>query len=216
MSYIVLDNIPLKVKSISKDPQRNMVNKSYVGADGSYVKYKGSKGLKLDLTVHVKKDQIQEVEGLERKGTPVILTSESKANYNGQYHIAEIRHNEGKKGIWSYTISLIEYVVPNIVFGDFSNWNVSSGGGAAGGDDEVTVPLSNCPTLRLGDRGDCVGELQTYLKLTGYYIYSNGHSMDVDNYFGEFTEDSVKAFQAANGLTSTGVVDPETKLKMIL
>lgn len=216
MAYVVLDNIPLRVKSISRDPQLNVVNKSYVGADGSFIRRKGSKGRKLDLNVYVGKDQIEKVETLERKGTPVVLTSESKATYNGQYYITEIRANEERKGVWSYSISLQEYIEPNIIFSNFSNWNVSSGGGAAGTDEVVTVRLSSCPTLHLGDRGDCVGELQTYLKLTGYYIYSNGHPLEVDNYFGELTEESVKAFQVANGILPTGVVDPETKSKMTL
>ncbi len=216
MAYVVLDNIPLRVKSISRDPQLNVVNKSYVGADGSFIRRKGSKGRKIDLNVYVGKDQIEKVETLERKGSPVVLTSESKATYNGQYYITEIRANEERKGVWSFSISLQEYVEPNIIYSNFSNWNVSGGGGAAGGDEGVIVPLTGCPTLSMGDRSDCVGELQTYLKLTGYYIYSNGHPLEVDNYFGELTEESVKAFQVANGILPTGVVDPETKSKMTL
>nr|WP_319372449.1 peptidoglycan-binding domain-containing protein [uncultured Methanobacterium sp.] len=217
MSYVTLDNLPLKIKSISRDPQPNIVNKSYVGG-GSFIRNKGFKGRKLDLTVYVGKDQIELFEDLEKKTTPVILTSESKADYNGQYHITEIRPSEGKKGVWNYTITLIEYIEPNIVWANFSTWNVSSnGGGAAGGDSNIiTPPLTSCPTLQLGDRGDCVGELQTYLKLLGYYIYSDGHSMDVDNYFGDYTEAAVKAFQADNKLTQTGIVGPETKIKMTL
>ena len=217
MAYVTLDNIPLKVKSISKDPQLNIVNKSYVGADGSFIRNKGSKGRKLDLTVYVGKDQIEKVEELERKGTPLILTSESEATYNGQYYITEIRASEGKKGIWSYSITLLEYIEPNIIFTNFESWNISSsGGGAAGGDTETINPLLNCPTLSLGDRSDCVGVLQTYLKLLGYYVYSNGHSLDVDNYFGEYTKEAVQAFQQDKSLTTTGIVGSETKAKIIL
>lgn len=217
MAYITLDSTPLKIKSISKDPQLNIVNKSYVGADGSFIRHKGSKGRKLDLSVYVGKDQIEKLEELERKGSPVILTSESEATYNGQYYITEIRANEGRKGVWNYSITLLEYIEPNIIFSNFENWNIgSSGGGAAGGDEIISNPLSSCPTLQIGDRGDCVGELQTILKLFGYYVYSNGHSMTVDDYFGEYTKEAVKAFQTANGLTATGIVDPETKAKMTL
>ena len=215
-SYIVLDNIPLKIKSISRDPQLNVVNKSYVGADGSFIRHKGSKGRKIDLSVYVGKDQIEKIETLERKGSPVVLTSESEANYNGQYYITEIRANEERKGVWGYSISLQEYVEPNIIYSNFSNWNVSSGGGAAGGDEVVTVPLADCPTLRLGDRGDCVEELQTFLKLYGYYVFTDGHSTIIDGYFGSYTEDAVKAFQRDNKLQATGIVGPETKAKMTL
>lgn len=217
MSYVSLDSIGLKIKSISRDPQPNIINKAYVGVDGSFIRHKGSKGRKLDLSVYVGKDQIEKVEELERKGTPVILTSESKADYNGQYYITEIRASEGRKGVWSYSITLLEYIEPNIIFTNFESWNISSsGGGAAGGDTTTTNPLLNCPTLSFGDRSDCVGELQTYLKLFGYYVYFDGHSLDVDNYFGEYTKKAVQAFQTANGLTATGIVDPETKAKMTL
>lgn len=217
MSYVVLDNIPIKIKSISKDPQINVVNKSYVGVDGSFIRRKGTKGRKLDISVYVGKNQIEELEELERKGTAVILTSESKASYNGQYYITEMRSNEGRKGVWNYTIGLLEYIEPNVIFSNFENWNVgSSGGGAAGGDEIISNPLSDCPTLQQGDRSDCVGELQTYLKLFGYYVYSNGHSMTVDDYFGEYTKEAVKAFQKDKGLEATGIVGPETKSKMTL
>lgn len=215
MSYIILDDIPLKVKSIDKDPQPNIVNKAYVDG-GSSIKHKGFKGKKLGLTFYVGKDQIQKVEDLLKKTTPIVLTSESKADYNSQYYITDPRLNEGKKGVWTLTVTLVEYVEKNVVWVNFEKWNVSNGGGAAGGDEITTIPLTGCPTLSLGDRGDCVGELQTYLKLLGYYVYSNGHSLDVDYYFGNYTEESVKAFQRAHGLTATGVVGPETKAKMTL
>lgn len=216
MSYVFIDNIPIKVKGISRDPQLNTVTKGYIGG-GSFVRTKGSKGRKLELTVHVGKDQIEKVEELEQKTSPVILTSESKANYNGQYHITEIRDNESKKGIWNFTLTLQEYIEPNVVWANFENWNISSsGGGAAGGDLTEEFPLSNCPTLQLGDRGDCVGELQTLMKLYGYYVYNNGHAMEIDNYFGTYTEAAVKAFQRDNNLEVTGIVGPETKAKMTL
>jgi len=215
MSYLVLDNIPLKIKSIEKDPQSNVLNKAYVGG-GSSISNRGFKGRKLGLTAHVGKDQIQKVEDLIKKTGPVILTSESQADYNSQYYITEPRLNENKKGIWAFTTTLLEYTEANIVWANFENWNVTNGGGAAGGDTETTNPLQNCPTLQLGDRGGYVGELQTFLKLIGYYVYINGHSLDVDNYFGEYTKEAVQAFQQANGLTPTGIVDTQTKSKMTL
>lgn len=215
MSYIILDDIPLKIKSIGKDPQLNVVNKSYVGVEGSFIRYKGSKGRKLELSVYVGKDQVTKVEELERKGSPVILISESMANYNGQYYVTEVGWDENKKGIWSVSITLLEYVEPNVVLTDFENWNVSSSGGGAGGDQaSLESPLSNCPTLQQGDRGDCVTELQAFLKLSGYYVYVDGHSLTIDDYFGQYTENSVIAFQQAMGITANGVVGPETKEKI--
>ena len=111
MSYIVLDSIPLKIKNISLDPQSNMINKPYVDG-GSFIRNKGFKGKKLDLTVYVGKDQIQKIEELIKRTTPVILTLESKADYNSQYYITDPKLSESKKGIWSFTDTLFEYVEP--------------------------------------------------------------------------------------------------------
>lgn len=216
MSYIVLNSTPLKIKSISRDPQLKIVNKGYVGASGSYIKSNGSKGRKIELTVHAGKPDIAKIEAMEKLGKPIILTSESKADYNGQYYLTSVTYSEGKKGIWSVSITLLEYVEPNVAWTNFEKWNVSSSGsGAAGEDTTTTNPLQGCQTLAKGDRSECVGELQAFLKLFGYYVYT-GHVLDVDNYFGQYTESAVKAFQRDKGLTSTGIVDPKTRAKMIL
>lgn len=216
MAYIVLNSTPVKIKSISRDPQLNIVNKGYVGASGSYIKSNGSRGRKIELTVLARKTDIAKIEAMEKLGKPIILTSESEADYNGQYYLTGVTYNEGKKGIWSVSITLLEYVEANVAWTNFEKWNVSSSGsGAAGEDTTTTNPLQGCPTLAKGDRSTCVGELQTFLKLFGYYVYT-GHVLDVDNYFGQYTESAVKAFQTDHGLTPTGIVDPETRAKMTL
>lgn len=214
MAYIVLNSTPLKIKSVSRDPQLNVVNKGYVGASGSYIKSNGSRGRKLELTVLAVKSDVTKIEAMEKLGKPIIVTSESKADYNGQYYLTNVTYSEGKKGIWSVSITLQEYVEPNVAWTNFKNWNVSSGGGAAGEDTTTTTPLQGCPTLKKGDRGDCVRELQTLLKLCGYYTYVDGHMLTIDDYFGQYTQDSVIAFQRANNVTADGVVGPETKAKL--
>lgn len=60
------------------------------------------------------------------------------------------------------------------------------------------------PTLRQGDRGTYVVELQTMLKKLGYL------SGAADGIFGSNTAAAVRAFQAANGLTADGVVGAKT------
>ncbi len=62
-----------------------------------------------------------------------------------------------------------------------------------------------CPaTIRQGQRGGCVVTLQRLLVHRGYLT-------DVDGDFGPGTVSSVRAFQAALGLTVDGVVGPSTK-----
>mgnify|MGYP001952708915 CR=1 FL=1 len=58
--------------------------------------------------------------------------------------------------------------------------------------------------LKKGSRGAAVSELQTKLKSKGFY------SGAIDGIFGTGTENAVKAFQKANGLTADGVVGPKT------
>ena len=60
------------------------------------------------------------------------------------------------------------------------------------------------PTLRRGDRGDDVRELQRLLKATGHL------SGPVDGAYGAGTQRAVRAFQAAQGLVADGVAGPQT------
>jgi cell wall-associated NlpC family hydrolase len=78
----------------------------------------------------------------------------------------------------------------------------------------VTTPVKHVPTpstptpppkdtvqLKFGSRGAEVMQLQTRLKNLGYFTYPM-----VTDYFGTVTEESVENFQAANGLSVTGIV----------
>ena len=62
------------------------------------------------------------------------------------------------------------------------------------------------PTLRKGDKGEAVAELQAMLAERGYDLGKYG----IDGEFGSATEKAVKAFQKASGLTADGIVGPKT------
>ena len=66
------------------------------------------------------------------------------------------------------------------------------------------APSGDYITLRRGYYGTPVKEMQEALKKKGYY---NGVA---DGYFGEGTENAVKAFQRVKGLTVDGVAGPAT------
>jgi len=61
------------------------------------------------------------------------------------------------------------------------------------------------PTLKAGDEGDSVAELQNALGIDW---------LKEDGIFGPATEAAVKAFQTSNGLTPDGVVGPDTWAKL--
>ena len=60
-------------------------------------------------------------------------------------------------------------------------------------------------SIRKGNTGDAVGELQKQLKTLGYY------SGNINNTYDTATQKAVKAFQKKNGLTSDGVAGQETR-----
>jgi peptidoglycan hydrolase-like protein with peptidoglycan-binding domain len=72
-------------------------------------------------------------------------------------------------------------------------------------DDDVpdSPPSAERPTLRRGDRGPDVTELQERLRAHGYDVV-------VDGYFGPQVGSMVRAFQQAHGLAADGVVGPLT------
>ncbi len=63
--------------------------------------------------------------------------------------------------------------------------------------------------LRLGDENDYVATLQFFLSSISEF-YDTVPSVPITGYFGEFTEDSVKAFQRTAGLVADGVVGRRT------
>ncbi len=64
------------------------------------------------------------------------------------------------------------------------------------------------PTLRNGSSGNDV-------KAAQYLLRSHGHSLTVDGEFGAGTEQAVRSFQSANGLTADGIVGAQTFAKLI-
>lgn len=64
------------------------------------------------------------------------------------------------------------------------------------------------PTLRRGAKGESVELLQEMLNVKGIQVA-------VDGDFGVLTEDAVRSFQNANGLTVDGVVGPKTWEKLL-
>lgn len=59
------------------------------------------------------------------------------------------------------------------------------------------------PTLRQGDRGPAVIDLQTLLN-------KNGAKLTVDGFFGPMTRSAVVNFQQRKGLLADGIVGPQT------
>ncbi|HPL92896.1 MAG TPA: peptidoglycan-binding protein [bacterium] len=60
--------------------------------------------------------------------------------------------------------------------------------------------------LSIGSNGEEVRQLQLKLKELGYYTYSS-----ITGYYGSFTAEAVKKFQAARGISPVGYVGPATR-----
>ena len=70
-------------------------------------------------------------------------------------------------------------------------------------------------TVKLGQKGNVVTEIQNMLVSIGYYLGDTGKNKDgVDGDFGELTETVVKYFQTENNITETGIVDTNTAVKL--
>jgi peptidoglycan hydrolase-like protein with peptidoglycan-binding domain len=68
------------------------------------------------------------------------------------------------------------------------------------------------PTIKLGQNGNEVEQLQLALKNRKYNLGNGGKNQDgVDGYFGQRTERAVKSFQKSNNLRPTGEVDQMTR-----
>lgn len=69
---------------------------------------------------------------------------------------------------------------------------------------EAQPPMSDCPTLSLGSRGNSVSELQKLLLRNGFNPGS------IDGIFGNNTRSAVVAFQRSKNLTPDGIVGIKT------
>jgi len=72
-----------------------------------------------------------------------------------------------------------------------------------GGTSSSPSPTGENPTLRSGDKGGAVEDLQNALVEAGYAVAADGD-------FGNHTKDAVEDFQESHGLTADGVVGPKT------
>ena len=92
-------------------------------------------------------------------------------------------------------------------WGELTGVDYSGNNGTAhsvpSGTDGLSRPF---PTLRRGDKGQAVKEMQSLLDRLGYDLGSYG----VDGDFGKDTEAAVKRFQRDHGLAADGICGPET------
>ena len=83
---------------------------------------------------------------------------------------------------------------------------------ALGGIKKEAIDLSKIQgDLQKGSKGDDIKQAQKALKQLGYDLGEFGDNADgIDGIFGSVTQNAVKAFQAANKLNETGIIDKET------
>jgi peptidoglycan hydrolase-like protein with peptidoglycan-binding domain len=74
--------------------------------------------------------------------------------------------------------------------------------------EEVPQPVANSDKLRLGDRGEAVRVLQEQLIKAGYL------EGEPNGYYGLYTADAVRRFQAENYLAGSGIAGPTTRAKL--
>ena len=90
----------------------------------------------------------------------------------------------------------------------YSSSEASASGSSTGSSSGGTSSQAPSRTLRRGDRGDDVKQVQEKLKELGLY------SMSADGKYGPGTAKAVQAFQQANGLKADGIAGPKTLEKM--
>ena len=90
----------------------------------------------------------------------------------------------------------------------YSSSEASASGSSTGSSSGGTSSQAPSRTLRRGDRGDDVKQVQEKLKEMGLY------SMSADGKYGPGTAKAVQAFQQANGLKADGIAGPKTLEKM--
>lgn len=93
-------------------------------------------------------------------------------------------------GLWAATLGLVVVPLPAVLAQEASVQELAQ--------------TELRPTIRLGDEGAVVEEVQAMLSLLGY------HSHAVDGRFDVETEAAVQAFQGDVGLTADGIVGPAT------
>ena len=69
--------------------------------------------------------------------------------------------------------------------------------------------LSPWPVVQIGHHGHPVETLQFLLR-------ARGHQLTVDGVFGPLTAAAAKAFQTSKGLTSDGVINPQTWMALVI
>lgn len=135
-------------------------------------------------------------------GSAVFKTNES----DGRYHV----------GLWTgkYVIEAksTEYGVVNTTpLSKWNEWGMLKGVDYNAIEEDYDKSMVNnvtYPTVRQGDRGDLVYQLQDMLA-------GAGSGLTVDGIFGIGTLSAVKSFQKRNGLDVDGVVGPKTWAKLL-
>jgi len=122
--YVTIDNITIPVTNISLDPQLMRPVSQIVGASGSHTSYQGNGGRLLEISAFANDSQYPKIDTLWKKGKRVPLISNSKAKYNGFYHIIDFKPVEYKKGRFTITIKLQEDFTFNVTRKNFIDYNI--------------------------------------------------------------------------------------------
>lgn len=121
--------------------------------------------------------------------------------------------NKGHVGLYVGNDTVIEasgtnagVITTTISGGKWTFWGELKGVDYGDNTTQIPVVEQTKPTLKRGNKGKWVTELQTILKSKGYDLGSYG----VDGDFGKCTEAAVRQFQLDNDLVADGVVGAKT------